>query len=259
MIFGWWTQLRRKRLKSQPLPARWREVIEASVVDYAQLTDEERRSIEDYVRVFIPEKNWEGCGGFELTQEVQVAIAANVALLVLGLGEEYFDHVQSILVYPDTYVAPHSPHAPDGLVVDEAGSARDGEAWYRGPVILSWEDVLADLRQPEYGSNLVVHEFAHQLDMLNGRHADGIPPMSSRQQYERWTKTIDGEYEQLAQACRRGRHTLLDCYGATDKAEFFAVSSEVFFTLPKELQAEHPDLYDVLREFYRQDPALREV
>jgi Mlc titration factor MtfA (ptsG expression regulator) len=259
MIFGWWTQLRRKRLKSQPLPERWREVIEASVVDYAQLTDEERRSIEDYVRVFLPEKNWEGCGGFELTEEVQVAIAANVALLVLGLGEEYFDHVQSILVYPDTYVAPHSLHAHDGLVVDEAGSARDGEAWYRGPVILSWEDVLADLRQPEYGSNLVVHEFAHQLDMLNGRHADGIPPMSSREQLERWTRTVNREYEQLVQACRRGRHTLLDCYGATDKAEFFSVSSEVFFTLPKELQAEHPDLYDVLREFYRQDPAVREV
>lgn len=256
MIFGWWTKRRRHKLLSQPLPDQWREVIVDRLAVYPLLSAAEQQRVHDYVRVFIPEKNWEGCLGFELTEEVQVTIAAQVALLVLGFDDEYFDHVRSILVYPQTYVAPDSPHHHSGIV-DERGSARDGEAWYRGPVILAWDEVLADVRAPEYGSNLVVHEFAHQLDMQNGSHADGVPPMTSRAQFERWSKVVTHEYERLGQACRHRQETLLDCYGTTNMAEFFAVSSEVFFTLPVELQEEHAELYDVLREYYRQDPARR--
>ena len=257
MIFGWWTKRRRRKLLRTPLSAPWREYIADALAVYPLLSRVEQQRVRDYVRIFIPEKNWEGCRGFVITDEVQVTIAAQVALLVLGFDDEYFAHVQSILVYPQSYVAPDYPHNNSGIV-DERGSARDGEAWYRGPVILAWDEVLADVREPSYGSNLVIHEFAHQLDMQNGSHADGVPPMQSRAQFERWSNTVAREYEHLNQACRRGRETLLDCYGATNMAEFFAVASEVFFTLALELQDEHPELYDVLREYYRQDPARRE-
>ena len=144
---------------------------------------------------------------------------------------------------------------PGGLVM-EGPSQRLGEAWYRGPVVLSWDAANPDGRHSSDGTNLVFHEFAHQLDMLD-RSIDGTPPLGSREQYERWQEVMSAEFERLVDASERGEATLLDQYGATDPAEFFAVATECFFERPLPMRRRHPQMYEVMREYYRQDPAAR--
>lgn len=256
MLVRWWKRRRRRKLIAQPFPASWDEVLQQNVWLYGRLTEPEQASVRQYLQVFIAEKHWEGCRGFHITDAVRVTIAAQVAILVLGIGTEYFDQILSILVYPDAYVAPDTTITRAGVVL-EGGSAREGEAWYRGPVILSWEDVLAGSRDETWGENLVLHEFAHQLDMLNGHSADGIPPMNSSEQYDRWTRVMSKQFRRLVQDCERGQRIVLDCYGATSRSEFFAVATEGFFHRPQALRQHLPDLYEVLREFYKQDPVSR--
>ena len=240
----------------QPFPPAWDNVLRTNVRIFDSLTAEERAQVRDYIRVFVAEKHWEGCGGLEMTDEVRVTIAGLVAILVLGLAEQYFTRVLSILVYPTAYVAPGKTMAKVGVVL-EGDSARAGEAWYRGPVILSWDEVLAGGRQETHGRNVVFHEFAHQLDMLNGQNVDGTPPMESQEQYQRWVEVLGTDYRHLVDACEHGHSTLLDCYGATSLAEFFAVATEVFFTRPHAFEHRHPKLYAILGEFYRQNPTAR--
>jgi Mlc titration factor MtfA (ptsG expression regulator) len=139
----------------------------------------------------------------------------------------------------------------------EGHASREGEAWYRGPVILSWADVLSGSRDGGDGHNLVLHEFAHQLDMQNGHVSDGVPPLHDRAMDERWSRVMRSEFQRLVDDCRVGRRTLLDCYGATSPSEFFAVASECFFERPERMSREHGDLYSVMREYYRQDPLTR--
>ena len=255
MIFSWLRERRRRSLRSGPFPEPWREALEQNVRDYRDLGQDEQATVRRYVQVFAAEKHWEGCGGLTITDEVRVTIAAQVGILVLGLGDQYFDHVLSILIYPAAYVAPGAATS-SGAGVAEADSARLGEAWYRGPVVLSWTDVLAGGRRRTHG-NVVYHEFAHQLDMLNGRNVDGTPPLETAQQDRRWLEVTDEEFRRLTHECAHGRHTLIDCYGATNRAEFFAVITETFLTRPHALQELHPELYAILSEVYRQDPARR--
>jgi MtfA peptidase len=184
-----------------------------------------------------------------------VTIAAQACLLVLGMEHNYFDRVLSILVYPYGYEAPMPEHPAAGVVVAER-HARLGESHYRGPVVLSWADVVHDARHPRAGKNLVFHEFAHQLDMLDGV-VNGTPPLQDGEQALRWQEVMTQEYGHLKTASARGKVTLLDEYGATNEAEFFAVATECFFDLPVEMARRHPRLYELLREYYRQDPATR--
>jgi MtfA peptidase len=256
MFLSWLRRRRRRRLLSQPFPQTWAEILTRNVYHYADLTEPEQAKLRDDLRVLVAEKNWEGCGGLAMTDEVKVTIAAQAALLLIGFEGEYFDMVQSILVYPDAYVAPDQTITKGGVVLDEE-SHREGEAWYRGPVILSWADALAGGRHQADGDNLVLHEFAHQLDMQNGRSTHGTPPLATREQYDRWQEVMTAEFRRLERDCNRGRRTLLDCYGTENMAEFFAVSTECFFELPVEMLEHHPQLYDILRDFYRQDPARR--
>jgi len=207
------------------------------------------------MQVFIREKNWEGCGGLQMTDEVKVVVSAQAGLMVLGLNDLYFDHVLSILVYPDAYRVPGATMNSAGII-DEWGSARMGEAWWRGPVILSWRHSLEAARG-EVDENLVCHEFAHQLDMMNGRFVDGTPPMESAEQAEEWERVMEEGYRQLSHNCRRGVPGIIRCYGMTNPGEFFAVSTEAFFAAPVALRAEYPDVYKVLKDFYKQDPAAR--
>jgi Mlc titration factor MtfA (ptsG expression regulator) len=227
------------------------------MLHYGALGTGDQAKLRDILRVLVAEKHWEGCGGLQIDDEIRVTIAAQIALLVLGLDEEYFDNVQSILVYPDAYIAPGKTITKGGVVL-EGESAREGEAWYRGPVVLSWADALAGGRRQSGGDNLVLHEFAHQLDMLNGRVIDGTPVLENRIQYEHWTGVMNKHYRRLVRDCRRGRPTLLDCYGATSIGEFFAVATEAFFERATAVNRRHADLYAVLREYYRQDPAERD-
>ena len=254
MLFSWLKQRRRKKLLAEPFPAAWLEILERNVQHYRRLTAEDQARLRDHLRIFIAERNWEGCAGLQLTDEMQVTIAAQACLLLLGLEHDYYPRVMSILVYPAGYVGRDEQLDEHGML--HGSEARLGEAWYRGPVILSWADVLRGSRQGVDGQNLVLHEFAHQLDMED-RSIDGTPPLASREQYRHWNEVMTAEYERLVDAAERGRATLLDQYGATDPGEFFAVATECFFERSAALCQRHPKLYAVLRDFYHQDPATR--
>ncbi len=198
----------------------------------------------------VAEKNWEGCRGLQITDEIMVTIAAQAALMLLGLKHAYFRRVLSILVYPSLFVIPGEEDDPDLI---EKRKVAAGQAWYRGPVILAWDSVRTEGRDPSLGQNLVIHEFAHQLDFLDDS-ANGTPDLVTPQQAERWHDVMTVEYERLQEDISRGRKTLLGKYAATKEAEFFSVASECFFTLPQELQQHHAELYAVLAEYYGVEP-----
>ncbi|HWA97197.1 MAG TPA: M90 family metallopeptidase, partial [Pirellulales bacterium] len=235
MLFNWLRERRRRAILAEPFPDAWQAAIQRNVRLYSMLPAEEHADVRNYVHDFTAEKNWEGCGGLEMTDEIRATISAHVAILTLGFDEQYFSRVLSILVYPTSYIAPRVPFVREGLVL-ERDDAREGEAWYRGPVILSWADVLTDGRGERPGRNLVLHEFAHQLDMLNGA-SDGIPAIETNAELQRWKKVVGSSYRRLVRDCEAGRRPVLNCYGATSRTEFFAVATEAFFELPMELRA----------------------
>ena len=255
MIFSWWRRRRRRRIAARPFPETWQRIIQRNVAQYPTLSESERSKLYGDVRVFVSEKSWEGCNGLNLTDEIRVTIAANACLLLLGFDDFCFDRLQTVLVYPDRYVVAEKSLLPGG-VVNEGVSLRLGEAWYRGPVILAWSSVRTAEQIPHKGRNVVIHEFAHRLDMLD-HSVNGTPPLENATQYDTWRAVMSTEYEQLIHFSEQGRSTLLDPYGTSDEAEFFAVSSECFFEQPIEMADQHPQLYTVLRDFYHQDPARR--
>lgn len=255
MVFGWIRRQRRRRLIAQVFPDAWRQFLATNFAQYAWLTEEERQRLHGLAQVLVAEKNWEGCNGLTMTDEIRVTIAGQAALLAIALKDEYFDPVLSVLVYPSGYVARETRHQPGGVVV-ETNSPRLGEAWEGGTVVLSWPDVLESGRVPDDGFNVVFHEFAHVLD-LEGHGFDGTPLLESRQEYQTWSQVMTAEYHNLIRLTRRGRETLLDPYGTVSEAEFFAVATECFFEQPLDLQEEHPQLYDLFRSFFHQNPAER--
>ncbi|MDX1927798.1 MAG: M90 family metallopeptidase [Pirellulaceae bacterium] len=211
----------------------------------------ERDKLLRWVAEFCDQKYWEGCQGLHLTDAMKIRIAGNAGLLVLGWDEPFFfPDVRSVLVYPDHFVAPHRTSIGSGLHL-ESQTTLEGQAWHRGPVIISWSDVI----EPNRGTphNLVVHEFAHQLDMFNGGNADGMPPLPEARERE-WKAVNRAAMEQLQYICSTGQYSVLDCYGCEHPAEFFAVSSEAFFEAPHQLNEEHPELFEQLAMFYRSDP-----
>jgi Mlc titration factor MtfA (ptsG expression regulator) len=221
------------------------------------LDDVERTELQGMIQVFLEEKHWEGCGGLDLTDEIRVTIAAQACLLQLGLPHDYYRNVQSILVYPSTVVLPeHHPgvfERVDGPV--EPSVPILGQSISHGPVILVWNAVLNGARHPEQGHNVVYHEFAHKLDMLDGA-ADGTPLLGS-DQFTEWVVVCSHEFLRLRRLAEKGHKTFLDAYGAKNEAEFFAVATEEFFDRPVALLKNAPDLYRVLKAYYRQDPAKR--
>lgn len=255
MVLAWWRNRRRSRIVAQPFPAEWDEILRKNVSQVAQLGSDEQRRLRQWIQIFVAEKYWEGCRGQEISDEVRVTIAAQAGRLVLGMESEYFERVKTILVYPADYFAQERRPGPAGTVI-EGPEHRLGEAWHQGPVILSWPSVLAAGRPRNRGQNVVLHEFAHVLDMLD-HGIDGVPPLDSAEQYRTWDEVMRAEYEKLALRAEQGRPTLLDHYGAVNEAEFFAVATECFFERPVELAERQPRLYDVLRGFYHQDPAAR--
>ena len=255
MLFSWLKRRRRQKLLAAPFPAAWLEYLAANVAHYQLLTDAERAKLRENLRVLLAEKEWEGCRGQEITDEVKVTVAAQACLLLLGQRDYYFDQVTSILVYPHGYLTPQAEALGDGVVL-EGEQAVDGQAHYRGPVILSWAEVLAEGRDPSQGHNLVLHEFAHQLDMQDGE-VNGTPRLHDAALARRWQQVMTAEFARLTADADEGRPTLLDDYGATSPGEFFAVATECFFTRPAALRGRHRALYNLLRDYYRQDPAAR--
>lgn len=257
-MLGWWRRRQREKLLEAPFPDAWRKIIDENV-GYAKFLDaRERKLLDELVQVFVEEKTFVGCGGLELNDEIEVTVAANACMLLLGLGHDLYRDVQSILVYPSTVQLPERERSPFDSSVEIVGErpAILGQAHIRGPVILVWDAVEHGSRHPTMGHNVVYHEFAHKLDMLDNE-VDGTPPLRGSAQYDEWSRACGEVYFELKRQVQRGERTFLDPYGATSEAEFFAVATEVFFEKPRRLQEEHPALYEVLRQFYRQDPAAR--
>lgn len=248
-MFRWLRRRQRRRLLKQDFPDSWRSILSHNALFVASLKPVQRNRLEDAIQILVAEKNWEGCAGLTLADEHRVTIAAQMARMTLGWNEEYFEGTQSVLVYPDAYLAKSQEYMGSGVVM-ESQSGRLGEAWYRGPVILSWNDVLATGRRQNYARNVVVHEFAHQLDMRNGSHPDGIPVIESASQAQRWQAVLERDWQRLRHMCAQGEPGILDCYGTTNQAEFFAVASEVFFEEPMALRDQWPEFYALLEQFY---------
>jgi MtfA peptidase len=204
--------------------------------------------------VFVAEKHWEGCGGLELTDEHKVTIAAQACILILARDAELYKDVDSILVYPSTVFVPprHMGFFEQPRVMTGANTAIRGEAMLGGPVVLAWDAVLAGGRE-EMPGNVVFHELAHKLDMANGA-VDGTPPLPDKHARRRWREVCTKAYARHRAAVELGWPTLMDSYGATNEAEFFAVATETFFTHPAALVLEHPELYATLAEFYQFAP-----
>ena len=209
--------------------------------------------------MFLGEKHFEGCAGLVLTDEIKLTIAAQACLLLLHRDMDYYPGLQSILVYPSTYFANTTRHREAG-VLEETRHSRLGEAWHSGAVVLAWDAVRNGAANPEDGHNVVLHEFAHQLDFEDGS-ADGAPllggdgPFWKRPaKYITWAKVLSEEFKQLQATVEFQKHSILDAYGATNAAEFFAVATEFFFEKPHALQQKHPELYAELKSFYKQDP-----
>jgi MtfA peptidase len=252
---SWRTERRRRKLREQPFPTQWLEILDRNV-PLLRLVDEDRRQeFFGLVQVFIAEKNFEGAGGLEMTDEIRVTIAANACLLLLGRDADAFPLLSSIIVYPGAYLAGHDDMMEDGTVSDEP-EERYGESWGHGAVVLSWEDVMFGVAHPDDGENVVLHEFAHQLDEETG-DSNGVPRLESSDAREEWARLMSREYEALVDKIDHNRRVLLDEYAAESPAEFFAVATEFFFERPAQFKARYPDLYRILAAFYRLDPAAR--
>ena len=242
-----WRARRRAAVMAQPLPAASAFAIDRNVPAVRNLPPELRARLESLMAAFLAEKEFIGCNGLVVTDEMRATIAAMACLLVLGRRGHY-DQLHSVLVYP-------TPFWVEDEVEDEAGVVEkrrrvlSGEAWESSRIILSWEDVLEAARYPGEGYNVALHEFAHYLD------AEGLGLGTGERTVAEWADELAGEFESLLDAVDRGEYTFLDPYAAEDEAEFFAVATEDFFERSAELRAAHPRLYTLLREFYAVDPA----
>jgi len=252
-MLAWFKRRRRRKLLAQPIPDLWRGWLEANVAMVSRLSPAERRRIEDDLRVLAAEKHWEGCGGLTLSDEMRVTIAGQAAVLLLNLEHDFFPQVLSILVYPTYFRVRQQWSDEDGLVHEE-WEERDGEAWERGPVIFGWQEVREDTCHYGTGRNVVLHEFAHQLDFQDGQ-GDGTPPLPDAGAYGEWRAVMTREYDDLVRRVEAGRETFIDPYGAESPEEFFAVLTEIFFEQPLELAQRHGGLYQLLARYYGQDPA----
>jgi len=257
-MFHWIRDHHRTEVLKRSFPLEWEAIMRANVVHYEVLDDAERERLRETMKVFIDEKQWEGCGGLDLTDEIRVTIAAQACLLLLGLPHDYYRNVESILVYPSTVGVPERQPGVFEIITGpvQASVPILGQAFAQGPVILVWDAVLHGARHPEQGHNVVYHEFAHKLDMLDGT-ADGTPPLFDHDQLAEWVTVCSSEFLRLRHLTEKGNKTFLDAYGATNEAEFFAVATEEFFDRPRALHKHAPDLYRVLSSYYRQDPVER--
>lgn len=250
---GWRAARRRRRLGDRPFPHAWRSILRRRVPLYRRLPADLQHQLRRHIQVFLADKAFIGCQGQVIDDEVRVTIAAQASLLRLNHDGELFPGLRQVLVYPGAFVVDRVANAAGGVLQDQRRVLL-GESWSQGQVILSWPDSRDGAEVPDDGHNVVIHEFAHQLDQESGS-ANGAPALPSRGRYRRWSEVMAREFAQLQAQAAMQVPTLLSHYGATDPAEFFAVATEVFFEQPQRLADEHPALYRELAGYYRVDPA----
>jgi len=246
------TARRRNQIKSQPFPKQWRLILRQNVPYFYSMPADIQLQLKQHVLIFLEEKKFYGFEGIHITDEIRVTIAAQACLLLLNRATDYYPKLKSIYVYPAAFITKHESHDAAGVLQNNP-RILSGESWELGKVILSWKDSKEGALVFNDGHNVVIHEFAHQLDQETGA-ANGAPLLRHKER-RCWSQVLADEFQQLQNKANRDEATLLDHYGATNPAEFFAVASEVFFERPNEMKKLHTGLYQQLKGFYQVDPA----
>lgn len=247
-----WVRRRRTALRSEPLPPGYADVLSRNVALYSALSKDLREQLHGHINVFLAEKRFFGVGGQEITPDVAITVAGNACLLLLNRDATYFPGFKSILVYPNTYEVDHVDY--DGGVATQKRSRRAGESWHRGPIVLAWSSVVHGAAIAGDGYNVVLHEFAHKLDEEN-MGTNGQPILREAGHYQEWAEVLGREYKSFADRVASRKNKVMDEYGLTSPAEFFAVATESFFEKSRAMKKRLPDLYDQLVRFYAVDPA----
>ncbi len=252
-MFAWLRQRRRRALREQPFPSSWDGFMRRNVQQTHWLDESERQYLREWMAVFIAEKCFEGCGGLVVTDEIRVTIAAQAGIIVLGFQNEYFDALQSVIVYPTDYIASRSiPLRGGGELAWQ--EVRLGETWSGGSVVLAWSRVLEGGRQQKGCRNVVFHEFAHLVDLFDGM-IDGIPLLEGDR--KGWAMAFSKCQLDFENALANKEPTVLDAYAAEGPSEFFAVATECFFQDPHRLANHDDNLYELMTLAWRQDPKSR--
>jgi Mlc titration factor MtfA (ptsG expression regulator) len=243
---------RRQRIARRPFPAAWRDIVRRRVPLARGLHAAQQLRLKKHIQVLLADVPFIGCAGLEVNDEMRVTIAAQAAFLLLGRGGS-FGNLREVLVYPGHFVVPRSEMGAGG-VVHEARDVLAGQSWQRGQIIVAWDAVLDGAIDPHDGVNVVMHEFAHQLDQDTGA-ANGAPYVGRGALQQAWARVMNQEFGALRARLARAEPGLIEPYAATSPAEFFAVTTELFFEKPDALAAERPELYEQLKRCYRLDPA----
>lgn len=248
----WLKKWRRNKIANRQFPQQWLQILEKDVPLYNHLPANDKAELQKHILIFLAEKQFEGCGGLEITDQIKIIIAASACMLLLHRTTDYYPGLYSILVYPTAFITNRKQYLPGGVIA-EGPEALCGESWHRGSVVLSWDDVKHGTADIHDGQNVVFHEFAHQIDSTAGA-GDSSSILKSSSSFIAWARVLQKDYQKLKQAAKHNHSALLDKYGATDPAEFFAVATEFFFEKPRQLKDAHPELYNELKRFYHQDP-----
>ena len=248
----YWREYQRNKIRSQPFIKQWRKIIQQRMPYFRQMPADLQLQLKQHIQVFLAEKEFIGCNGVEITDEIRITIAAQACLLLLNRKTNFYPKLQSIVVYPRAFIKEHKSVQANGVLHTQK-TVLAGESWDYGKVVLSWQDTIEGAQIPDDGHNVVIHEFAHQLDQENGK-ANGAPILEKGQSYKCWSDVFSAQFKQLQMQAKTGTPSLFDYYGATNPAEFFAVASEVFFEKAKQFHYEHPKLYRQLTQYYQVDP-----
>lgn len=243
---------RLRRVLARPLTFQQLGIIERNVDQYRGMPPALRDELQRLVKHFLHTKTFVGCAGLDVTEEMRVTIAAQACLLLLGRPSRVYPGLHAVLVYPGAFTVPRKAHDVAG-VVTETRQDLLGESWGDGRVVLSWEHVRRAGLPPEGTHNVVLHEFAHQLDSESGSN-NGAPFLGDPERYRSWSQTLGRDFALLRRDAHWGQRDVLDPYGATNPAEFFAVATESFFEQPHELAERHAELYAEFQAYYRVDP-----
>lgn len=249
---AWLAAWRRRRVTQEPFPAEWRDILRRRMPAFARLPTDVQLQLKKLAQVLLAEKPFVGCAGLTVTDEMRVLVSVQAGLLLLRLGPDGFAQLRQVLIYPGPFVVDRNQPDASGLV-HEQRRALSGESWQQGQVILSWADVLAGAADPADGHNVVLHEFAHQIDQAHGR-ANGAPWLPTKARRQRWARVMQAEFENLRRQLATGEPNLIDAYGATEPAEFFAVVCELFFEKPLQMAQRHPALFAELLGLFSVDP-----
>lgn len=244
---------RLQRAMNRPTPDAWVAILKKNFPIFPYLSESQVAKLINLIKRFLHQKKFVGCSGLEMTTEIQVTIAAGACLLILNHRRDPYSKLGWIYVYPSAFIA-HRETANALGVVSKERVGLLGESWSSGKVILSWDDVAKGVRNFTDGHNVLLHEFAHQLDTEDGS-ANGAPILRQGQAYASWAAVLSKEFLSLQKDVSRRRKDVIDSYGATNPAEFFAVATETFFEQPEKLKCEHPQLFEELLSYYQLDPS----